>query len=130
MFTPEQYRAKATEYKKLLETTRAPNEKQEFQQLERTFTTLADNAQWLTDNCPNIVHAPGHCKITDTPLTAEEEHMLRRLAAALIMHWDTISTKLQQELLDSAETMGDPIDTAVLRVQMGRFLHKAKAIRL
>lgn len=69
MFTPQQYRAKAVEYRKLLKATSSPNEVREFQQLERSFTTLADNAQWLTDNRPNTVHA-GHCGISDTTLAA------------------------------------------------------------
>jgi hypothetical protein len=50
MFTIEQYRAKATEYRKLLSMANDPNAVREFQRLERSFTELADNAQWMIDN--------------------------------------------------------------------------------
>jgi hypothetical protein len=50
MFTTEQYRAKAIEYAQLVRTSNSPNEVSEFQRLERSFTELADNAQWVTDN--------------------------------------------------------------------------------
>jgi hypothetical protein len=34
-----------------------PNEVREFQRLSRSFTELADNAQWVTDNHGKMVHA-------------------------------------------------------------------------
>jgi hypothetical protein len=33
----------------------SPNEVSEFQRLERSFTELADNAQWVTDNHNKMV---------------------------------------------------------------------------
>jgi hypothetical protein len=33
---------------------------QEFQRLKRSFTELADNAQWVTENRDNTVHATEH----------------------------------------------------------------------
>lgn len=57
MFTPQQYRAKAAEYTDLVKTAGNPAEALEFQTLERSFTVLADNAQWLADNQSKIVHA-------------------------------------------------------------------------
>lgn len=50
MFTAAQYRAKATEYSTLLRTAHSPDDMREYQRLERSFTELADNAQWVTDN--------------------------------------------------------------------------------
>jgi hypothetical protein len=50
MFTADQYRAKASEYAKLVRTANGPKELREFQGLERSFTELAENAQWMTDN--------------------------------------------------------------------------------
>lgn len=55
MFTVEQCRAKATEYSKLLTITSGPDETREYRRLERSFTELADNAQWVTDNHNKIV---------------------------------------------------------------------------
>jgi hypothetical protein len=58
MFTTEQYRAKAAEYSALLKTANGPNEVSEFQKLERSFTELADNEQWVTDHHDQTLHAP------------------------------------------------------------------------
>ena len=50
--------------------------------------------------------------------------MLRCLGAALIMQWNTLPTKLQRELFDSAGSMGELLDLAALKGQIARFLHK------
>ena len=50
MFSAEQYRAKAIAYSKLARITNSANEVREFQRLERSFTELANNAQWMTDD--------------------------------------------------------------------------------
>src|SRR6266540_549912 len=48
MFTAEQYRAKAAEFRALLtNTSRSPNETREFRNLEKTYTTLAENEEWM-----------------------------------------------------------------------------------
>jgi len=60
MFTAEQYRAKAIEYSNLLTMPNGPNEVREYQRLERSFTELADNAQWVSDNHGKIVPAAEH----------------------------------------------------------------------
>jgi hypothetical protein len=57
MFTAQQYRAKASEYAELVGTANGPSEGREFQRLERNFTELADNAQWMTDNHGKTVRA-------------------------------------------------------------------------
>jgi hypothetical protein len=57
MFTVEQYRAKAIEYSNLTRIANGPNEVSEYQRLERSFTELADNAQWVTDNHDKTVPA-------------------------------------------------------------------------
>jgi hypothetical protein len=57
MFTTEQYRAKANEYADLVATASGDNEMREFQRLERSFTELADNAQWVNDNHDKTIPA-------------------------------------------------------------------------
>ena len=52
--------------------------------------------------------------------------MLRCLGAALIMQWNTLPTQLQRELFDNASSMGELLDTAVLRRQIAQFLYKHK----
>jgi hypothetical protein len=153
MSTSDQYRAKAGEFTQLARAGNAPNEVREFQKLERSFTTLADNEQWLADNHDKAVHAPAHVGVSEEveevntparprvdeeaeevhalerPRTSEEaegEHILRCLGAALIMRWNTLPTKLQRELFDNAGAMGELLDAATLRGQIARFLHRRK----
>jgi hypothetical protein len=57
MFTAEQYRAKAIEYSRLLRIANGADETREYRRLERSFTELADNAQWLSDNYGKTAHA-------------------------------------------------------------------------
>jgi hypothetical protein len=48
MFTAEQYRAKAADFRALLTNTpRSPNETKEFRDLEHTYTELAENEEWM-----------------------------------------------------------------------------------
>jgi hypothetical protein len=48
MFTAQQYRAKAAEFRAFLtNTSRSPNETREFRDLEMTYTTLAENENGL-----------------------------------------------------------------------------------
>ena len=42
------------------------------------------------------------------------------------MQWNTIPTKLQRELFDTAGSLGDVLQTAALRGQIARFLHDHK----
>ena len=127
MFTPQQYRSKAAEYTDLVKTASNPSEVLEFRTLERSFTTLADNEQWLADHHDHTVHPKAdHGAADQVTLAAEEEHVLRCLGAALIMQWNTLPTKLQRELFDNAGAMGELLDTAALRGQIARFLHKHK----
>src|SRR5208282_1040092 len=120
------------------------DEVREFQKLERSFTELADNEQWLADNHDKAVHAPAHLGVSEEvegvnapvrpPVEAEAEevhalkrphiseeaegeHILRCLGAALIMQWNTLPTRLQRELFDNAGAMGELLDTAALRGQ-------------
>jgi hypothetical protein len=124
MLTPEKYRLKAAEYSELTKSTDGLDEAREFQTLERSFTALADNEQWLADNPDKTVPAPGHTQ--SAVLAVEEERILRCLGAALIMQWNTLPAKLQRELFDNAGAMGELLDTAALRGQIARFLHKHK----
>jgi DNA-binding NtrC family response regulator len=138
MFTPHQYRAKAAEYAELAKTADRPGNVRELQDLERSFTTLADNEQWLADNYDHTVHAaehgqPGRAGPVEKgadgerpDLAEEEEHILRCLGAALILQWSTIPAKLQRELFDNAGAMGEVLDTPILRRRIARFLHQHK----
>jgi hypothetical protein len=124
MFTPKFYRAKAAEFGELAKTG-DPEESGEFRKRERSFTSLADNEEWLAHNFEKTLHGSEQEGEAGT-LAATEEHVLRCLGAAVIMQWNTIPKKLQRELFDSAGSIGDLAKVATLRGQIARFLHKHK----
>jgi hypothetical protein len=111
----------------LAKQANAPNEVREFQKREQSLTMLADNEQWLADNHDNL--AINLDKLVPCPepgeaTSAEEEHILRSIGAALIMQWNTLPTELQRVLVDNAGSMGELSDSASLRGQIARFLRK------
>lgn len=134
MFTPMQYRAKAAEAAESLKHAETPGNIRQLQQSKRTFSTLADNEDWLKDNYDRMIHpvtlpAPyGSPEPSESPSpdAESEEQILRCLGAAVIMTWNTIPPKLQRELFDTAGSMGDLLSSVELRGQIARFLHKQK----
>jgi hypothetical protein len=126
MFKSTQYRAKATEYGDLAEKSTDTSQRRHLQKLQRRFAGLADNEQWLADNYQNAVSSAEGDRSNDTTLADEEEHILRCLGAALIMQWNALPTKLRRELFDNAGSMGELLETAALRGQIARFLHRHK----
>ena len=56
MFSSKQYRTKAAEYQERGRKTDAPNEIREFKNLERTFTEMADNEEWVEQNYSKLMH--------------------------------------------------------------------------
>ncbi len=134
MFTAKQYRAKAAESAESLKHTDVPSEISELRRSKQSFSDLAQNEDWLANNFDKMirsrdVHAPAELagKGLDGQAVAEiEEHILRCLGAAVIMQWNTIPTKLQRELFDTAGSLGDVLKTSALRGQIARFLHEHK----
>jgi hypothetical protein len=123
MFSAEQYRAKSSEYGELIKKSENPGQIREFQDSRDSFSSLADNEEWLAANFDKTIQ-DGQLGLAN--LAANEEHILRCLGAAVIMQWNTIPSKLQRELFDAAGSMGELLDTAGLRGQIARFLHKHK----
>jgi hypothetical protein len=129
MFTAEQYRAKAAEFRALLtNTSRSPNETSEFRDLERTYTTLAENEEWMAVHLDKTIQRRKN-NDNRTSLAEEEDQILKCLGAAVLMRWNTVPTKLQRELFDCASTVGDLQQTTPLKGQIARFLHNHKGDR-
>jgi len=126
MFNPKEYRDKAAEHSRRSKAAGRSNEGREFDQLAKSFTTLADNEQWLAENHQKTMRAPDADDLSGDALAEQEEYLLRCLGAALIMQWNTLPTKLRRELFDNAGAMGEILQTAQLRGQIARFLHKHK----
>ena len=125
MFTAEQYRAKAAEFRTFLANTpRSPNETREFRHLERIYTRLAENEEWMAVNIDKTIQ-PGE-NDNSAALVEEEEQILKCLGAAVLMRWNTVPTKLQRELFDCASAIGDLQQTTPLKGQIARFLHNHK----
>jgi len=133
MFTARQFRAKAAESEESLKRTEILSEIRCFKRAIQSFTELAQNEEWLADNFDKIIRSK------DSPLNgvvanggesetvaSVEEHILRCIGAAVILQWNTIPTTLQRELFDTAGSMGELLQTGVLRGQIARFLHKHK----
>ena len=134
MFTAEQFRAKAAESAEALKNTDVPSEIRELQRSKQSFSELAQNEDWLAANFDKIIHSQDSPPQNETPgkpvarrnVAEIEEHILRCLGAAVIMQWNTLPTKLQRELFDTAGSMGDLLQTPTLRAQIARFLHEHK----
>ena len=99
-------------------------------------TALADNVGWrASNNVGWLANHPlrGRRKEPDAMAIAlpladegEDDRILRCLGGAVITRWNTIPTKLQKELFDHASSMGELLQTEVLKGQIARFLHKHK----
>jgi hypothetical protein len=133
MFTVEQYRSKALVYEVLLKTACSPAETAEYRGLQQSYTSLADNLDWLSANSSKTVTDQIDNRLPSPIVRApkrEEEHaehqnILRCLGAAVILNWNTIPTKLQRALFEAASTI-QGAETAPLRDVLAQFLHDHK----
>ena len=138
MFTAEHFRTKVAENAESIKNTDIPSEIREFERSMKSFGLLAQNEDWLADNFEKMIHSrhvlskdEAVGKRLDSNALAEiEEHILRCLGAAVMMQWNTIPTKLQRELFDTAGSLGDVLQTDTLRGQVARFLHSHKDERV
>jgi hypothetical protein len=134
MFTAEHFRTKAAESAESIKNTDVPGEIREFERSVKSFGLLAQNEDWLADNFEKMIHsrhvlskdeAVGK-RLDSNAVTEIEEHILRCLGAAVMMQWNTIPTKLQRGLFDTAGSRGGRPQTVTLRGQIARFLHSHK----
>ena len=88
MFSAGQYRAKAAELTALLaDTPRSANETSELRNLEQTYTTLADNEEWMAINIDKTIQRRKY-RDNRTGLDEKEEQVLRCIAEAPTgAHW-------------------------------------------
>ena len=127
MFAAEEFRAKAMECTLRKNDTADPSELRELQRLEQSFTWLANNEEWLADRLEISLRSQagrateeGGEGIDNRPVAAVEEHVLRCLGAA-VMHWNTIPTKLQRELFDTAGSMGELLRSTDCELRLPAF---------
>ena len=72
MFTAQQYRAKAAEFRAFLIS---PKETREFRDLEQTYTTLAENEEWMAVHLDKTIQRRKNSE-NRTALAEEEEQIL------------------------------------------------------
>jgi hypothetical protein len=126
MFTPEQYRAKAARYTQLLKSTRSPAETQEFRKLEQSYINLAENDEWLAENLEKTKGQAVPDDWYDDVIPAQQKmHAPGCLGKSVTTQLTEIPMKIQQ-LFDDAGSRGGFVQTARLRGQLARFLHKHK----
>ena len=124
MSTAKQYRAKAAEFAELLKTTNSPAEAREFRKLEQSYLTLAENEDWMAANLEKI-DGPGADDnwYGDAIQAQQGKHPLAPPGADIATQSTAIPTEMQQ-LFDDAGSRGGLLQTATLRGQIARFLHK------
>ena len=126
MFTSAQYRAKAAECRAILtDTPHSPKETSELRTLEQSYTTLAENEEWMAVHIDKRIQRRKN-RDNHTTLSEEEEQILKCLGAAVIMRWNMIPTKLQRELFDCTSTICESQQTTPLKGHIARFLHNHK----
>jgi len=126
MFKSKQYRAEAAKYGERVKGSTDLDEGRKLQELQDRLVSLADNEQRLADDYHDAVHVIGPDQSRGAVLASEEERVLRCLGAAVIMQWNALPTTLQREIFDTAGSVGKLLETAELRGQIARFLHKHK----
>jgi hypothetical protein len=126
MFRSQQHREKAAAYSELIKHSSGQGENDELQKLRDRHSALADNEQGLADDYDSAVNAAEQNRARGLALAAEEEHVLRCLGAATIMQWNALPKSMQREIFDTAASVGELLETAALRGQIARFLHKHK----
>ncbi|MCS3446430.1 MULTISPECIES: hypothetical protein [Bradyrhizobium] len=126
MFKSKQYRAEAAKYGERVKGSTDLDEGRKLQELQDRLVSLADNEQRLADDYHDAVHVISPDQPRGAALASEEERVLRCLGAAVIMQWNALPTTLQREIFDTAGSVGKLLETAELRGQIARFLHKHK----
>ena len=126
MFKFLQYRARAAAYGALARNSSSRDDTRKFEKLRDSLASRADNERVLADQYVDALNAGGTERPCVATLAVEEERVLRCLGAAVIMQWNSLPTSLQREIFDTAGSVGTLLDTAALRGQIARFLHKHK----
>jgi hypothetical protein len=65
MVNSEHYRGRAAEYKKRVKQTHVPDEIRELKRLERAFSDLAENEEWMERNSDKVLHPPQRSRGTE-----------------------------------------------------------------
>jgi hypothetical protein len=126
MSKSQKYRAKAAKYGELVSGSTGSDESRKFEERQDRLASLPDDEQEGADSFDNAMHVAEQDRSHGAALADEEERVLRCLGAAIIMQWNALPTTLQRDIFDTAGSVGKLLETAALRGQIARFLHKHK----
>jgi hypothetical protein len=125
MFKSQQNRARATECGELVKGSTSADESRQFKAWRDGFVSLTNDERGFAPDSDDPVHIAEQDRPRGAALAAEER-VLRCLGAAVIMQWHALPRMLQREIFDTAGSIGRLVETAALRGQIARFLHKHK----
>ena len=89
MFTAKQYRAKSNSYGELSKEAVDPGQIRKYQDLSDSFSSLADNEDWLAGNFDKTLQASDEKQSSYVSLAPEEEHSHAPKAAPDGGSWQT-----------------------------------------
>lgn len=69
-----------------------------------------------------------HIKARTVPHNPEDEHLLRRLAKAVAVHWDMLPESVRFAILEQAVYMHDDHETVQLKQQLERLIEEHRHI--
>ena len=83
-------------------------------------------ARWESEGGALLGPASELSRDKPAPLSEGEERILQCLGAAVLLQWNDLPTPIQRQLFEHAVSMGEAGQTAMLKEQIARFLHKHK----
>jgi hypothetical protein len=130
MFKFQQSRTRATARAELVKASSRAEDSRKFKTWKAGFVLLTDDKRGFANDCNEPVHIAGPDLPRGAAFATDEEHVLHCLGAALAMQWTALPTVLQREILDTAAESVERLgETAELRGQIARFLHKHSEAR-
>ena len=83
-------------------------------------------ARWESEGGALLRPASELSRDKPVPLSEGEKRILQCLGAAVLLQWNDLPTPIQRQLFEHAVSMGEAGQTAQLKEQIARFLHKHK----
>jgi hypothetical protein len=123
MFASDQNTLRAARYEEPLNPLGSLNKPQECHNLQRAYMTLAGKEDLRPPGGEKIPSRRRMYRDNPAHLAEEEENILKCLGAAVILRWNTVPTKLQRELFEQADCIGNMYQAASLREPIARVLH-------
>jgi hypothetical protein len=123
MFAADQYRPSAVEYQEFRNPPGPPNKAQGSPNLPRAHATLARTEDLQPAGTEEMPSRRSKFRDKHSSVAEEQDNILKCLGAAVTMRWNTLPTKLQRELFEHADGIGEMYQAASLREPIARFLH-------